>query len=234
MNDFSTTTTSNPQHSTLNFTMTSHLATARAAHLQASSEALMTTSPSISAYLQIQLFHDGKPTTTRRTTQPCSSCGTFLFPGYNSSITNAKKRTRQDRLAGKFSAAKILKCSTCETTHQILPAATTAAKTTTTKPTGIKKRGITSGGGNSATASSSSTTAAATSIAQPSESEYNSPSGLSASSIISTTTASKSRNRKNKKSSLQALLSSNRSNITTGTSIGTSTSTTSKKGFGLG
>ncbi|KAL9529092.1 hypothetical protein SMMN14_07360 [Sphaerulina musiva] len=217
--------------------MTSHLAAARAAHLQASSEALMTTSPSISAYLQIQQFHDGKPTIRTRTTQPCSSCGTFLFPGYNSSITNAnaKKRTRQDRLAGKSSAAKILKCSTCETTHQILPAAATAAKTTTTtKSTGIKKRGITSGGGHSATASSLSTIAAETGIAKPSESEYNSPSGLSASSIISTTTASKSRNRKNKKSSLQALLSSNRSNITTGTSISTSTSTTSKKGVGLG
>ena len=96
--------------------MASQAATARESHLQASSEALMFTSPSTSAYLQTQKTNTSDESSKANTNPQICSCGRRLLPGWNCKVRSVKKHTRKDRLAGK-SASKTLSCPVCNAVH---------------------------------------------------------------------------------------------------------------------
>ncbi|KAF2217058.1 hypothetical protein CERZMDRAFT_93120 [Cercospora zeae-maydis SCOH1-5] len=96
--------------------MTSIAASARAAHLDTASGALIASSPAISAYLQTQRTRVATTSSNSASKfQACLSCGTLLIAGWNANPIRPSKRTRQDRLNKNASTARKIKCSTCST-----------------------------------------------------------------------------------------------------------------------
>lgn len=178
--------------------MASQIAAARMKHLQTSSEALMLTSPSISAYLQTQKTSPSDESSKTKTKyQACSSCGSLLLPGYNSTVTSTKKRTRQDRLAGR-SATKIISCSSCHATH-ILPVTTKITKTSARKETVATSSSPVANQASTATTLPASNTKSTQPTTEPS--------------------TTKKRNR-NRKSTLQAMLADRKTSNVQGFGLG--------------
>ncbi|PIA88734.1 hypothetical protein CB0940_07196 [Cercospora beticola] len=114
--------------------MASMAASARAAHLDAASQALLASSPAVSAYLQTQRTENLTTSNKDSSIQACLSCGSLLIAGWNASLVRTSKRTRQDRLAGNTSKSCKIKCSPCGTTQDMRLKSTEKISTKSHKP----------------------------------------------------------------------------------------------------
>lgn len=193
--------------------MAAAAATARSAHLQAASEALIVNSPATSAYLQSQQPSEKDTTKKPSKLHICPACSGTLIPDWNCKVTKPK-RTRQDRLAGITGPQK-WECSGCNTIHQI-PASVTPGKTAKIEKPTAKKPDIPKSRDQAGVSSTTPTTTTTPSAI---------PAAILAASSTSTGAIIKKRTR-SKKSSLQDMLANRKT--------AASSSRPSTAGFGLG
>lgn len=196
--------------------------TAAQKHLQAASDALLSTSPHISAFLANQLRQPKTPTQSHTKTAPdnCRACGNALIPGWSCTVSQrrlpeiSKKPKSKSKIAKKPAVPRITyidyKCMLCNSINTVKSdTQAPARRSKSKKPLLESKRNATTVSVQTSTVpvTKPTTTTMATSSSAPST-------AVSSSSEQGRGGADKKRNRKQKLGGLQAMLAKSKTSST--------------------
>lgn len=196
--------------------------TAAQKHLQAASDALLSTSPHASAFLANQLGQSKTPTQSHPNTAPdnCHACGNALIPGWSCTVSRrrlpeiSKKPRSKSKIAKKPAVPRITyidyKCNLCNSTNTVKSDAQAPTRRSKSKKSLLEsKSAISAVPVHMPTISATKQTTTATATPSPAPSA-----AVSSSSEQGRGGADKKRNRKQKLGGLQAMLAKSKTSTT--------------------